>query len=147
MRIFGHPVHPMLVHFPIAFWTVTAVAYGFVASGAGEPAVTLAKFANGAGLIVALLGMLAGLLELRSIDSSSDAMRVATWHLMIMSSAWFCFLVALLLSISTTFDQAMVRVGEVACSGVGFLLMAVGGWFGGRLIYEFGIGVKERKKT
>ena len=22
MRVFGHPLHPMLVHFPIAFWTL-----------------------------------------------------------------------------------------------------------------------------
>jgi len=60
MRIFGHPVHPMLVHFPIAFWTVATVAYGLVASGASELAVPLAKFSNGAGLLLAMLAMLAG---------------------------------------------------------------------------------------
>jgi uncharacterized membrane protein len=143
MRIFGHPVHPMLVHFPIAFWTVATVAYLWVASGAGELVIVIAKVANSAGLIMAILAMLAGLLELRSIDSDSDAMRIAIWHMMIMAIVWVCFLLALMLSISTALDHAAVQVGEAACAGVGFLLMAVGGWFGGRLIYEFGIAVRK----
>ena len=143
MRIFGHPVHPMLVHFPIAFWTIATVAYGLVACGASELVVTLAKFSNGAGLLLAMLAMLAGLLELRSIDSSSDAMRVAIRHMMIMATGWVCFLLALLLSVSTGFDQATARLGEAACAVAGFVLMAVGGWLGGRLVYEFGIAVQK----
>jgi uncharacterized membrane protein len=141
MRIFDHPVHPMLVHFPIAFWTAATVAYGWAACDASELATTLAKFSNGAGSSVAMLAMLAGLLEPRSIDSRSEAMRVASWHMMVMATVWTCFLLALLLSISTGFDQATARRGEVACSVAGFLLMAVGGWLGGRLVYEFGIAV------
>ena len=143
MRIFGHPVHPMLVHFPITFWTVATVAYGLVACDAGELVVTLAKFSNGAGLLLAMLAMLAGLLELRSIDSSSDAMGVAIWHMMIMATAWVCFLLALLLSVSTGFDQATVNLGEATCASTGFVLMAVGGWLGGRLVYGFGIAVQK----
>ena len=143
MRIFGHPVHPMLVHFPIAFWTAATVAYGWAAFDASELATALAKFSNGAGLCLAMLAMLAGLLELRSIDNRSEAMRVASWHMMVMATVWTCFLLALLLSVSTGFDQATARLGEAACSVAGFLLMAVGGWLGGRLVYEFGIAVRK----
>lgn len=132
----------MLVHFPIAFWTAATVAYVLVACGVSEQAVTLAKFANGGGLLLAMLAMLAGLLELRSIDSSSDAMRVATWHMMIMATVWTCFLMALLLSVSTGFDQPVARFGEVGCAVGGFVLMVVGGWLGGRLVYEFGTAVR-----
>lgn len=145
MRIFGHPIHPMLVHFPIVFWTVAAGAYGLAAAGATESVALIAKLANGAGLIMAVLAMLAGLLELRSIDSSSEAMRVATWHMMIMATVWVCFLLALMLSISTGLDHSTAQVAAIACAGVGFLLMGVGGWFGARLVYEFGIAVKERR--
>jgi len=143
MRIFGHPVHPMLVHFPVAFWTVATGAYLWVASDAGELVVVIAKLANSAGLIMAIVAMFAGLLELRSIDKDSDAMRVAIWHMMIMATVWVFFLLALMLSISTAPDRAVMRFGEAVCAGVGFLLMAVGGWLGGRLIYEFGIAVKK----
>ena len=114
-----------------------------VASGASELAVPLAKFSNGAGLLLAMLAMLAGGLELRSIDSSSDAMQIAVWHMMIMATVWFCFLLALLLSVSTGFDQATVNLGEATCAGTAFVLMAVGGGLGGRLVYEFGIAVQK----
>ena len=146
MRLFGHPLHPMLVHFPIVFWTVAAAAYIASAAGVTELADVLAKFANGAGLIMAMLAMLAGLFELRSIDRSSEAMRVATWHLMIMATVWVCFLLALMLPMSTELDHATAQLAAVACAVAGFLLMGVGGWLGGRLVYEFGIAVKGQAK-
>lgn len=146
MRILGHPIHPihpMLVHFPIAFWTAATAAYGWAAFGASELAATLAKISNGAGLCLA---MLAGALELRSIDSRSEAMRVATRHMMVMATVWNCFLLALLLSVSAGFDSTAARLGESACSIAGFALMGVGGWLGGRLVYEFGIAVRKDSK-
>lgn len=147
MRLFGHPIHPMLVHFPIVLWTVAAAAYVASAAGVTESADAVAKFANAAGLMMAMLAMLAGLFELRAIDSRSEAMRVATWHLMVMATVWVCFLVALMLSISTGLDQATAQLAALACAVAGFLLMAVGGWLGGRLVYEFGIAVKDRTKS
>lgn len=137
----------MLVHFPIAFWTVAVGAYVWTASGSSESIATVAKFANGAGLTMAILAMLAGLFELRSIASDSQAMLVAVWHMMIMLTVWVCFLGAMLLSASTGIDHSTAQVGAVACAGVGFLLMAIGGWFGGRLVYEFGVGVKQPVKS
>jgi len=147
MRILGHPVHPMLVHFPIVLWTVAAGAYISIVTGASATAAMIAKFANGAGLIVAMLAMLAGALELRSIGSATEAMRVAVWHMMIMATVWTCFLFALLLSTSTRLDHATTQLAAVACAVAGFLLMSVGGWLGGRLVYEFGIAVKDRSKS
>jgi len=147
MRVFGHPLHPMLVHFPIVFWTVATGAYVWVAAGASESIAMAAKFANGGGLIMAMLAMLAGLLELRSIASDSDAMQVAIWHMMAMSTVWICFLAALLLSQSTALAHATAQVGTVACAGVGFPLMGIGGWLGGRLVYEFGVAVQAPRKS
>jgi uncharacterized membrane protein len=146
MRIFGHPLHPTLVHFPIVFWTVAVAAYVSVVVAASDSATMIAKYSNGAGLIMALVAMIAGLLELRSIDSGSAAMRVATQHMMMMATAWFCFLLAMMLSISAGLDRVTAQFAEVAAAGVGFLLMSVGGWFGGRLVYEFGIAVRNHAK-
>ena len=147
MRVFGHPLHPMLVHFPIVFWTVATGAYVWVAAGASESIAVTAKFANGAGLIMAMLAMLVGLLELRSIARDSEAMQVAIWHMMAMSTVWVCFLAAMLLSQSTGLDHVTAQVSAVACAGVGLLLMGVGGWLGGRLVYEFGVAVRGARKS
>ena len=59
----------------------------------------------------------------------------------IMATVWVCFLVALMFSISTILDHWMVNLAIVTCAVAGFLLMAVDGWFGGRLVYEFGVGL------
>jgi uncharacterized membrane protein len=143
MRLFGHPIHPMLVHFPIVFWTVAAGAYVASAADVAELAAVIAKFANGAGLTMAVVAMLAGLVELRTIGSRSEAMRVATWHMMIMATVWVCFLVALMMSISIELDRSTAQLAAVACAVAGFLLMSVGGWLGGRLVYEFGIAIRD----
>ena len=149
MRVWGHPIHPMLVHFPIAFWTVSVGAYVSSAAGVGEPAAGIAKLANGAGLIMAMFAMVAGLLELPSIDSRSEAMRVATWHMMIMAAAWVCFLLALVLPISAeaAMDQSFASLAAAASATLGFVLMTVGGRLGGRLVYELGIGVRDQAKS
>lgn len=144
MRLFGHPIHPMLVHFPIALWTVAAGTYVASLAGVTGPFDMVAKFANGGGLIMAMPAMLAGALELRTIASQSVAMRVATWHMMAMATAWFCFLAALVLSISTELDHSTARIAAAACAVAGFLLMGLGGWYGGRLVYEHGVAVKDR---
>jgi uncharacterized membrane protein len=148
MRLWGHPIHPALVHFPVAFWTVAAAAY--IADAAGvEGAAAVAKFSNGAGLIMALLAMTAGVMELRLIDSRSAAMRVATSHMMAMAAAWVSFMVALVITNSTgaSLDKQIAQLAGVASASLGFLLMSVGGWLGGRLVYEFGIGMGAREKT
>ncbi|MGA8901705.1 DUF2231 domain-containing protein [Bradyrhizobium sp.] len=144
MRFLGHPIHPMLVHFPIALWTVAAGAYVASAAGVNEPVAMIAKLANIGGLIMAMVAMFAGMLELRSIDSKSEAMRIATWHMMIMATVWLCFLAALMLSILSGIDHSRAQVAAAACAVAGFLLMGVGGWYGGRLVYEFGVAVKDR---
>lgn len=147
MRLFGHPIHPMLVHFPIVLWTIAAGAYVAGAAGVTEAADAVAKFANVAGLLMAVLAMAAGAMELRTLDSRSEAMRVATWHMMTMATVWVCFLLALMLSVSGGLAASTAQLGAAGCAVAAFLLMAVGGWLGGRLVYEFGIAVRERTKS
>ncbi len=144
MRFLGHPVHPMLVHFPIVLWTIAVIAYVANAAGMIEAADEIAEFSNGAGLIMALLAMTAGGFELRTIDSRSEAMRVATSHMMFMAVVWFCFLAALLLQVSPGRSASPLVVA--ACAIAGFLLMIAGARLGGRLVYDFGVAVKSQSK-
>src|SRR5262249_31760774 len=116
----------------VALWTVATGAYLWVAFGAGEPVVVIAKLANSAGLVMAVLAMFAGLFGLCFIDKDSDAVGGGILHMVIIATVWVFFLLALMLSISTAPDRAAMQFGEAVCAGVGFLLMAIGGWLGGR---------------
>jgi uncharacterized membrane protein len=122
------------------------IAYVANAIGAIEVADKVAKVSNSAGLIMALLAMLAGAFELRKIDSRSEAMRVATWHMMLMSTVWFCFVAALMLQVSAGLDRSMSQFAAAACAVAGFLLTIAGAWLGGRLVYGFGVAVKNESK-
>lgn len=147
MRLWGHPIHPMLVHFPVVFWTVAAVAYVAAATGV-EAAATVATFSNGAGLIFAMLAMIAGLIELRAIAGDGDAMQVAISHMTAMAAAWFCFMLALVMATAAgaSLDKPTAQLAGAGGALAGFLLLSVGGWLGARLVYEFGIGVTGRRK-
>jgi uncharacterized membrane protein len=90
------------------------------------------------------LAMIAGLVELRAIDDASEAMRVATRHMMVMATAWLCFMLALVLTAAAGIDPATAKLAGVLSAAAGFLLMGTGGWLGGRLVYEFGVGVGVR---
>jgi uncharacterized membrane protein len=135
----------MLVHFPVAFWTVAAVAYIAAAAGVDDT-VGVAKLSNGTGLIIAMLAMIVGLMELRSIGSRGDAIRVAISHMMAMATAWVCFMLALVMTAGASLEPSTAQLAGAASASVGFLLMSIGGWLGGRLVYEFGIGVAAREK-
>src|SRR5579871_2351562 len=132
MRFLGHPVHPMLVHFPIVLWTIAVIAYVANAIGVLEAADNIARIANVAGLVTGLLAMLAGGFELRTIDSRSAAMQVATWHMMLMATVWLGFAVALVLQTSAGLDPLAVA----ACAVADYLVLIVGARMGGRLVYD-----------
>ena len=146
MRFLGHPVHPMLVHFPIVLWTIAVIAYVASAIGTIEAADKIAEVSNGAGLVMALLAMLAGGFELRTIDGRSEAMLVATWHMMLMATVWFCFLAALIVQVSAGLDRSTTLLVVTPCAITGFLLMVAGARLGGRLVYDYGVAVKGRSE-
>ena len=97
-----------------------------------------------AGLVTALLAMLAGGFELRTIDARSEAMQVATWHMMLMAMVWFCFAAALILQRGMEPPASPFFVA--ACAVAGFLITVAGARMGGTLVYEFGVAVKTDSK-
>jgi len=140
VRLFGHPVHPLLVHFPIVFWSC-AVASDLVglfthASLAAELAfATLAL-----GCISGLLAMIAGVLDFADLSRDSPARDAAVAHLLAMCSAWLIYVLALALRGYP--PMSPVPLLAVITNTVGFLTMAFGAWLGGKLVYEFGVGNK-----
>ena len=70
MRIFGYPLHPMLVHFPIAFW-VGANACDALALGGIAEAARIGWLLLAAGTAIGALTAGAGLLEFMHLEESA----------------------------------------------------------------------------
>ena len=144
MRLLGHPVHPMLVHFPIVLWScaVAADVVGLFTEGA--LAAELAVGTLALGCASGLLAMISGVLDFTDLPKDSPARDAAVLHLMAMCSAWLIFLLALALHGYP--PKVPVSVGAQSATAAGFLCMAYGAWLGGKLVYEFGVGTTSGTK-
>jgi uncharacterized membrane protein len=139
MRLFGHPVHPMLVAFPLALLTLTPVLDVMAWTGLMADAKVAAYLCELAGLVGAGLSILTGFIDLVKIPSSENAtVRTALIH------------AALALGTVSLFGIAFaVRGGRAASPGVAVLALeaagaacvAATGWFGGHLVFRYGVGV------
>ena len=132
-----HPLHPALVHFPIACWSLAVVA-DFASLQFGELAWRWSCGLLLVGSSTAVVAMIAGLLE-RSRVPDGPPLRDTYWHMSAMLLAFTLFTTRLLLGL----DQWQ----PVAPDGIalwldttGFACLAIGRWLGGRLVYGHGIG-------
>src|SRR3954465_14516329 len=80
-QIAGHPIHPMLVPFPIAFFTATLACDLVYRQTANEFWFTATQYLLGAGIVMALLAALAGLTDFFS-DQRIRAISVAWLHML-----------------------------------------------------------------
>lgn len=139
LRLLGHPLHPALVHFPIALWTASLAADGAaLATGASfwGPA---AWWSLVAGLAVAVVAVLAGFVDYSRLPREHPAFRTATAHMLVMSVSVLGFLASALLREG---PERAPDAAALVCSGLGFIALVVGGWLGGTLVYRFGVAVE-----
>ena len=145
MRFLGHPLHPMLVHFPIAFWVLASLcdvisitglgrSYGLGDLGAMSGLFLLL------GLVFAIMAMMAGLMDLGDVPERAQG--DANLHLLCMGGAWLAYLSALITRLDGAAWPLPLPGGlSVALSLVGLFLLGIGGWYGGQLVYKHGAGV------
>lgn len=132
-----HPLHPALVHFPVACWPL-GVAADVTGLFWGEPAWHWAAGFFAIGCVMAVPAMLAGMLELRRIPEGPAL--AATWaHMAAMLTA-FCIFAARLLLGTDGLRPLPPDAVSFVLDALGFAALAIGGWLGGRLVYDHGIG-------
>jgi nitrite reductase/ring-hydroxylating ferredoxin subunit/uncharacterized membrane protein len=141
-HINGHPLHPILVAFPIAFLTGAFVADA-VGLLAGWPSLwTTGAYLNAAGLFTGLVAAVPGLIDyLKVVPPDSSAKRRATWHLAVNVTALGAYGLAWAFRDLATLTP---NGATVALEGLGLALMTGGGYLGGTLVYRNQIGVDHR---
>lgn len=140
LRLGGHPLHPALVHFPVAGWTLAPV-FGGIHVATHDPVWwEYAWWSMAGGVIVALPAMLAGFMDLMAIPAGHPAQMTAQRHMLLMSSAWCVFVTALVLLPLHAAPAVSSDWSSLGLPLLGFVLVAAGGNAGARLVYDFGIG-------
>lgn len=146
VKIAGHPVHPMLVAYPVAFYTATLVCY-LVYSGNANPFwFKVAVLANAAGVVMAALAALPGLIDWIAIPADSRAKKTGLSHLVCNVLALACFAVALLTEYKK-WDNATPSLGAaIPLAATGFLLTLAAGFLGWTLVQKHHVGVDVERK-
>jgi len=136
----GHPIHPMLVNFPITFFTAalaTDIAYWRTAATIWAVAST---WLLGAGLVMAALAAIAGLPDF--LGSRQIRTLKAAWHHMIGNvSAVVLSLVNFVLHLRGG-DAAVLPTGLVLSAIVVAILLFTG-WLGGEMVFRHGVAVAD----
>lgn len=137
----GHPIHPPLTDATIGTYTFATVA--------GLAEVTGISKSSGAygwwialifGLIVTVPTALTGLAEWLTIERGTELWKTATTHLIAMVSATVFFALAAIFG-HAQYVHGNVSGGAFTLTVIGFLLMTLGGWLGGAIVYVYGMRV------
>ncbi len=138
----GHPLHAILVPIPVTCFIgtlITDVAYWRTAN---MQWANFSAWLLTAGLLVALLAVIAGLIDFLS-SPRIRAIRISWFHAL--GNA-----VALILAIFNAFVHSRDAYTSVVPTGLvlSFLtvvILCVTGWLGGTLVHRYGVGVREQR--
>lgn len=140
MRVFGHPLHAILVHFPLAFLTFSPV-WQAVAIWLEQPEWWVFNFWTlVVGLVTAFLAMIPGFVDYARLPREHAAEKPATWHLVSMLIAAGLFIAAVVIQGGPQAPAAGRHYVIFGLSLLGMLIASGGAWLGGELVFRHGIG-------
>jgi len=137
----SHPLHPILVSFPIAFLIGT-----FVSDVIGKISGISTFWQTGyyleiAGIVMGLIAAIPGLIDyLFTVPPKSSAKKRGLKHALLNVSHLILFFIAFLIRINENPDTTLILILEAA----GVILIFITGWLGGTLVYCNQIGVDPR---
>jgi uncharacterized membrane protein len=129
-KLFGHPIHVMLVHFPAALLPL-ATALDVLKLFANFNLNVDTKVILWPGIALGYLAAVFGLWDLVRLKTASKEMSVALVHGGINACAVGGFTWAIFIA-----DANLRAIVEIGCT----LLILLGNKFGGDLIFRYGIG-------
>lgn len=140
----GAPIHPMLVHYPIALWTTSVITDAVFYFQRNSSLVLISKYLIAAGIVGALLAALPGIVDWTTIADPA-AKKTGTLHMVLNVSALLLFGGSLYLRMR---NYGAPLVGfhlkvPFALSVAGLLDMAIAASLGGKLVYKHRMGVDE----
>jgi uncharacterized membrane protein len=139
VKLFGHPVHPMLIVFPLGL-LATAVIFDILYLIFGNRLLpTASYYMIAAGILGGLLAAIFGFIDWLALPNNSRAKNIGLWHGLgnvlivgLFAVSWFL----------RGNNVDFVPDGTaLILSFAGVVLALVTGWIGGELVYRLGVGV------
>jgi uncharacterized membrane protein/nitrite reductase/ring-hydroxylating ferredoxin subunit len=137
----GHPLHPILVSFPIVLFTCTFLLDLIAFLRFDKTLMQPAEYAEAAGLIAAVFAATAGIIDYHyTVPPHSSAKHRATKHAIINGCMFMLFATVYFLRITTDFALLFI----VSLEAAGIILIGIAAWLGGTLVTRNQIGIDHR---
>lgn len=134
-RVFGVPLHPLLVHFPIAFWLTAPILDTAALLAGPAPWSGLANFAANIGVVTGAAAIAAGLLDYVHPTLVGIDLKLAARHGVRTTLAWGVFMTrAVIAALSPIAFWSLLAC--LAFDLVGCTLLIQGIYFGTRQVYQ-----------
>ena len=144
-RMFGHPVHAMLVHFPSALFPMTLVLQGIALFRHDTTFAAAGFYTLTGGLIGGIAALGFGVIDYFKIDTKNPAWKKASLHA-ICNSTWLTlFGIECGIILKHPANMYHVSAAEFIITVVCVAGMMVSNFFGGELVFHYGIGVFAEK--
>jgi uncharacterized membrane protein len=141
IKIAGHPVHPMLIAYPVAFYTATLLCYIVYQSNHNSFWFKVALVANIAGAIMAAVAALPGFIDWLFIPKDSRAKKTGLFHMVCNVIALGCYGTVALLECHKWDDVNPTLGLAIPLSAFGFILTLIAGFLGWGLVQKHHVGV------
>lgn len=141
VNIKSHPLHPILIPFPIAFFTGTLACHiaGWLMNKPGL--LITAYYLNIAGIGFALLAAIPGFVDfLYTVPPKSSGKKRAAQHGITNVIMLVCFIIAFFYRRNESSNNYFLASLEI----IGVSLLIIAGWLGGTLVYRNQIGIDIR---
>jgi uncharacterized membrane protein len=139
VKLFGHPVHPMLIVFPLGL-LATAVVFDILYLIFGNRLlVTASYYMIAAGVLGGLLAAIFGFIDWLALPSGSRAKNIGLWHGLGNVVITLLFAVSWLLRSNNVDFIPDTLALLLSFAGTGLALITA--WIGGELVYRLGVGV------
>jgi uncharacterized membrane protein len=140
-QVAGHPLHPMIVPFPIVFFVSAFVTDLVYLNGASRGWAEASMWLLGAGIAMALLAAVLGFTDFMG-DRRVRSLKHAWWHMVGNLIAVILEAVNIYLRASQGTEAAVAPTGATL-SGVVVVLLLFNGWMGWELVYRHHVGVAD----
>ena len=142
-----HPIHPMLVHFPIGLFLLSFLLdLASLASSSVPNLVRGSFYAIAFGLAASLLAVPTGLVDWSGIKKEKPAWKIGLYHLALNVVVTALFAINLGLRLHDFRDASIVATAPLTLSIWGTAILIVSAYVGGRMTYHYGISVARMSK-
>lgn len=139
IRVLGHPLHPMLIVFPLGLLGTAVIFDVLHILDRQGPWAYLSFYLIGAGLVGGLIAASVGLLDWLEIPGGTRAKQVGLMHALSNSTVMVVFFFSWLMRREL---PAAPELFALVLSFIGLAMSLVGGWLGGELVFRLSVGVE-----